>query len=83
MLINLAVKSYARDYDSWSGADGEEVDRRRPVAADSIGADTVSRGDIVDIDDFIRAIPKAELHLHIEGTLEPELKFELAHRNDQ
>jgi adenosine deaminase len=33
------------------------------------------------MDDFIRSIPKAELHLHIEGTLEPELKFELAERN--
>ena len=31
--------------------------------------------------EFIRAMPKAELHLHIEGTLEPELKFELATRN--
>ena len=25
-----------------------------------------------------RALPKAELHLHIEGTLEPELMFDLA-----
>jgi adenosine deaminase len=31
--------------------------------------------------DFIRGLPKAELHLHIEGTLEPELMFELARRN--
>src|SRR3990170_725207 len=31
--------------------------------------------------DFIRGMPKAELHLHIEGTLEPGLKFDLAARN--
>lgn len=31
--------------------------------------------------DLIQAIPKAELHLHIEGTLEPELFFKLAKRN--
>ena len=31
--------------------------------------------------DFIARLPKAELHLHIEGTLEPELMFELARRN--
>lgn len=30
---------------------------------------------------FIRQLPKAELHVHIEGTLEPELLFELAVRN--
>lgn len=30
---------------------------------------------------FISGLPKVELHLHIEGTLEPELMFELAHRN--
>ena len=30
---------------------------------------------------FIEGMPKAELHLHIEGTLEPELMFKLALRN--
>ncbi len=31
---------------------------------------------------FIHTIPKAELHLHIEGTLEPELVFQLAKKNN-
>ena len=34
------------------------------------------------MDDFIAQMPKAELHVHIEGTLEPELMFTLARRND-
>ncbi len=34
-----------------------------------------------EIVSFIEGIPKAELHVHLEGTLEPELKFELATRN--
>lgn len=33
------------------------------------------------IDDLIRILPKAELHVHIEGTLEPEMMFRLAERN--
>lgn len=33
------------------------------------------------LNEYIASIPKAELHLHIEGTLEPELMFKLAQRN--
>lgn len=33
-------------------------------------------------DGFIEALPKAELHVHLEGTLEPELMFKLAARNN-
>src|SRR5213078_3850819 len=49
------------------------IDRltRLPPRRDSQSMDT----------DFIRGLPKAELHLHIEGSLEPELMFELARRN--
>jgi adenine deaminase len=37
---------------------------------------------MTDLPAFIAGLPKAELHLHIEGTLEPELMVELARRND-
>ena len=33
------------------------------------------------LDAFIQGIPKAELHVHIEGTFEPELMFAIAQRN--
>jgi adenine deaminase len=37
---------------------------------------------VSDLTEFIAQLPKCELHVHIEGTLEPELKFTLAARNN-
>lgn len=34
------------------------------------------------LNNYINSIPKAELHVHIEGTFEPELLFEIAQRNN-
>jgi adenine deaminase len=36
---------------------------------------------MTDLSTFIAGLPKAELHMHIEGSLEPELMFALAQRN--
>jgi len=36
---------------------------------------------MTNLHDYIRGMPKAELHLHIEGSLEPEMMFQLAQRN--
>jgi adenosine deaminase len=36
---------------------------------------------MTDLSAFIAGMPKAELHIHIEGSLEPEMMFDLARRN--
>lgn len=35
-----------------------------------------------DLTDFVRPLPKAELHLHIDGSLEPEMVFVKAAKHD-
>ena len=35
-----------------------------------------------ELKSFIEGLPKVELHLHIEGSLEPELMFKIAERNN-
>jgi adenine deaminase len=47
------------------------------------GAGPINNGSSVvsELSEFIQGLPKAELHLHVEGTLEPEMMFALARRN--
>lgn len=42
---------------------------------------TATEGDAQGLEQLIRGMPKVELHLHLEGTLEPDLLFALADRN--
>jgi adenosine deaminase len=53
--------------------------RVRPICLITCQTDAEAR--MLDTERFIARLPKAELHLHIEGALEPEMVFALAARN--
>jgi adenine deaminase len=67
---DVAAKVHTLEYRYYPSVIGQ-------VLAREFGLTTL----VATLQNFIRTIPKAELHLHIEGTLEPELMFQLARRN--
>lgn len=52
-----------------------------PLAEPEVPASDLPDTELAGTEAVVRILPVAELHLHIEGTLQPELIFELAERN--
>ena len=52
--------------------------KKKSYSGSSVGAGLLDS----DLEQFIRGMPKTELHMHIEGSFEPELAFAIAERND-
>jgi adenine deaminase len=61
--------------------DGPSVGNLQGAGAERLNRDIMGPVTSKELTEFIRGIPKVELHVHIEGTLEPELKFAMAERN--
>src|SRR2546421_6339758 len=57
-------------------SDGKTTNGRAPPYGVSF-----DRMSTIDLNEFIAGLPKCELNLHLEGTLSPELKLQLAERN--
>ena len=64
-----------------TGGDRRVTDNEWRDAGGAADEETPGQGVPLSDEAFARGIPKAELHLHIEGTLEPELMLALGARN--
>lgn len=84
-VARLAVSEFVNPVPRLAIIDRALIEMRPIGRAHGLALATRRRGcdasGMDDLDAFIAGLPKAELHLHIEGSLEPEQMFEFARRN--